>query len=119
MYEEQKRIFEDNLRRCELKPTRGHYGTTLQKTDSGRLVFQPDGTGRCCALTPSVLGHASPSGYVPTVIARDYQVSPFWAVGCIAGFDGDPMGYRRTPEFLDGYAWGQEMARKYIKEESK
>ena len=112
MYEAQKALFEQLLVRSRLEPT--PVGWWLSSDSSGKLRAVD---GRCCPLSPTIPAAKGISRYdgVFSLIAQHYGVSEEWVVGAHHGF-GNRRAVSDTTNFLDGYAWGQAMREKYVRQ---
>ena len=111
MYESQKVIFEENFLRAELTPVPRNWWVESNRDK----VFVPIG-GKCCALSPSVIGLSAECTTATIQLTLTFGVSGRWVDGAIHGFDDifiGPTLLLAGPEFFDGYAWGQYM-RKYL-----
>lgn len=118
MYAEQKRVFEENLIRCELKVEPGSWCVTIA---AGSTIQSKD--GKCCALSPSLLGKRLDEGEdhqflfglaFHQLLKREYGISYGWIKGVLDGFDDTGVIDGTNSEYRDGYAWGQYMRAKYV-----
>ena len=105
VYEDKKIEFERNLQKCELKPTPNQW--FLKHNQQG--IYIPDGSGKCCALSPSLLGKQSNYS-----IGSVLDMPDNWVAGATNGFDSANFT-TNSSEFKDGYAWGRYMREKYVK----
>ena len=116
MYEPQKKIFENNFLRCELKASTGAW----YLIEENNIYLPLD--GKCCALSPSLIGEVCDlnSDMMVIVLAKKYNVSSGWVIGAVDGFDRFSCHQvDRYRDYQDGYKWGQYMRGKYYNIQAK